>query len=157
MSDTFAGSGIQSIVKVLRPKGYDWHEEDCSMQRMACGGFPMRAFYHRSGIFVLSAVEVTAPEGRGLIDKGPEYHISISRRLKSGRVARVDGNEAKWVLKQFGLEGAEEDNHVPHGKVRNWWRTVATPLIGLECECKETEPAIVEDKGDFIWRGAEHR
>jgi hypothetical protein len=154
MSDTFAG-GVQSIVKVLRPKGHDWHEEDCSMQRMACGGFPMRAFRHRSGIYVLSAVEVTATEGK--VSKRPEYHISISRHLKSGRMTRVDGNEAKWVLKQFGLEGAEEDNHVPNGRVRNWWRTVATPLIGLECECKESEPAIVEDRGDFIWRGSEHR
>jgi hypothetical protein len=71
-----------------------------------------------------------------------------------GGPARCDRNEAKWALEQFGLDGAEEDNHVPGGVVRNYWRTVATGLIGLECECKAEEPAISEDKGDFVWRAA---
>lgn len=70
----------------------------------------------------------------------------------SESVRRCDSTEAKWVLNQFGLDGAEEDNHVPYGKVRNFWRTVAAPLIGLDCACKEEEPAFVEDKGDFVWR-----
>lgn len=60
-----------------------------------------------------------------------------------------------WMRKYWGgigLEGAEEDNHVPHGKVRNFWRPVAELLVGKECECKAEEPVIREDKGDFIWR-----
>lgn len=115
------------------------------MSRPYSFGYPIRAFTHdESGLCVLSAVEVMADE-----DKGPEYHISIS---KNG--GRCDSQEAKWVLKQFKLDGAEEDNHVPHGMVRNFWRTVAEPLIGEECPCKATETAIKEEKGDFIWREA---
>jgi hypothetical protein len=143
-ADTFA-NGIRSIIAVLRPKGPGWIEIPGADQ---LSEFPARAFSHRDGLFVISAVETMADE-----DKGPEYHISISRPIRPGRIRRCDTNDARWVLQQFGLDGAEEDNHVPAGKVRNFWRTVATPLIGMECECKAEEPAIVEDKGDFVWRG----
>lgn len=143
--DTFS-NGIQSIVSVLRPKGSGWIEIPAGPQYSL--GNPCRAFMHkRSNIFVMSAVE--APER----DRGPEYHLSISHPVSPGVVGRVDSNAAKWVLEQFGMDGAEEDNHVPGGKVRNFWRPVAAKLIGLECECKDEEPAIVEDKGDFVWRG----
>lgn len=145
MSDTFS-NGVRSIVSVLRPKGPGWHPMPGAQQYNM--GFPARAFMHKaSNIFVISAVETMSDE-----DKGPEYHLSMSHPVSPGVMSRLDSNEARWVLDQFGLEGSEEDNHVPHGKVRNFWRTVATPLIGLECECKETEPAIIEDKGDFVWR-----
>lgn len=30
---------------------------------------------------------------------------------------------------------------------------VAENLIGLQCAGKESEPAIIEDKGDYVWRG----
>lgn len=103
-----------------------------------------------SGLCVISAVEVAKEADR--IDRGPEYHVSIS---KNGN-ERCTAQEAQWVLEQFGLDGAEEDNHVPHGIVRNFWRPVAERLVGMECACKASEPAIVEDKGDYIWRGAEH-
>jgi len=148
MSDTFA-SGIVSTVPVLRPKGPGWREVqiDQHERRRISMGYPLRAFIHeRSGLAVLSAVEVMADE-----NKGPEYHLSISKQL-GGIPARCDTNEATWVLDQFGLDGAEEDNHVHSGIVRNFWRTVADPLVGLECVCKEDESAIREDKGDFIWR-----
>lgn len=140
MTDTFSGSNIQSIIKPLRPKGEDWREIPVSQEFSL--GHPLKAFQHKSGLSVLSAVEVVLDE-----DKGPEYHISIS---KSG--SRCTANEAKWALEQFELDGFEEDNHVPSGKVRNFWRPVNNNLVGLECPCKEEEPEIVEDKGDFIWR-----
>jgi hypothetical protein len=113
-------------------------------------GFPARAFAHENGLFVISAVKVASDKDG--IDRGLEYHVSISRPVAPGVTSRCNSDEAKWVLDQFGLEGAEEDNHVPFGKVRNFWRAVATPLIGMECACKEEEPAIREDKGDFVWR-----
>jgi hypothetical protein len=81
-------------------------------------------------------------------------HISISKQLPNGTGGRCDSNEAKCVLVQFGLDGAEEDNHVPHGIVRNFWRPLADRLVGLECPCKENEPEIREDKGDIVWRPA---
>lgn len=143
--DTYA-DGTKSIVSVLRPRGPGWRE----VPQGHMLGYPCRAFMHdKSSLAVLSAVEVASDE-----NKGPEYHISISKQIVGFGTRRCDSNEARWVLDQFGLEGAEEDNHVASGLVRNFWRTVATGLIGLECACKDAEPAIVEDKGDFIWRAA---
>lgn len=145
--DTFA-NGIRSITSVLRPKGNGWREIPCDKKFTM--GYPSRAFFHaKSCLAVISAVEVASD---GKIDKGPEYHVSISKQTIRGG-SRCDSNEAKWVLDQFGMDGAEEDNHVPNGIVRNFWRPVAQHLVGLECECKADEPAITENKGDFVWRG----
>jgi hypothetical protein len=148
--DTYA-DGTRSLTPVLRPKGEGWKE--ITFDKRATLGYPARAFFHaKSSLAVISAVEV-ADDGK--IEKGPEYHISISKQnsLILGPL-RCDSNEAKWVLDQFGLDGAEEDNHVPNGMVRNFWRPVANGLVGLECDCKAEEPAIREDKGDFVWRPA---
>jgi hypothetical protein len=84
---------------------------------------------------------------------GPEYHLSISRQHRTLGTQRCSSTEARWVMVQFALDGAKEDNHVPGGKVRNFWRPVADPLVGRECSCVETENAIAEDKGDYVWRG----
>jgi hypothetical protein len=143
--DTFS-EGIRSIVSVLRPIRPGWDELPGAQQFTM--GFPARSYWHREhNLFVISAVETMQDE-----DKGPEYHLSISKPVRPGVTDRCSSAEAAWVLLQFALEGAEEDNHVPHGKVRNFWRPVANPLVGLECPCKADEPAIVEDKGDFVWR-----
>lgn len=99
-----------------------------------------QAYIHdRLRLQVISAVEV--PEGE------PEYHLSISRISKSGP-KRCSKQEADLVIKQFNLEGALEDNHSP--LIRSYWMPVADSNIGIECECKEDEAAIVE--GDFEWR-----
>lgn len=140
--------GTRSIISVLRPKSDGWTEIP-GAQKFTLG-YPARSFIHKDGLFVISAVEVATDEDG--IDRGFEYHVSISRPVAPGITSRCTSNEAQWVLGQFGLDGAEEDNHVPNGKVRNFWRTVATSLIGLECACKAEEQAIIEDKGDFVWR-----
>jgi hypothetical protein len=145
--DRFA-DGTRSIVSVLRPSSEGWTEIP-GAHRFSFG-FPARSYLHKDGLFAISAVEVATDKDG--IDRGFEYHISISRPVAPGITSRCTSNEAKWVLDQFGLDGAEEDNHVPNGRVRNFWRTVATGLIGLECACKKEEPAIREDKGDFVWR-----
>lgn len=98
--------------------------------------------YPERGFTVISALEVVNPE------IGPEYHISISKNR--GRCSR---NEARFITKCFGMQDAEEDNHVPGGFVRNYWLPVNESLIGKECPCKESEPVMREDKGDFEWRG----
>ncbi len=146
----FFENGIRSITPVLRPRSPGWQEFEVPRQIIAMGGVA-RGYYHAERqLNVISAVEV-ADDGK--IDKGPEFHLSISRSTPQGP-ARCSSEAARWVLRQFGLDDAEEDNHVPYGVVRNFWRPVAEPLVGLECECKAEEPAIVEDKGDFIWRPA---
>jgi hypothetical protein len=118
--DHFA-DGKRCIIPVLRPKGDGWTEVP-GANRFSLG-FPARAFSYKDGLFVISAVEVASDkDGK---DRGFEYHISISRPISPGLTSHCSSNEARWVLDQFGLEGAEEDNHVPHGKVRNFWRPVA--------------------------------
>lgn len=104
--------------------------------------------HYGAGLGVISAVEV-ASEARGMAPLGPAYHLSVSRFG-----ARCTSADAVWVLAQFDLTDALEDNHVPSGKVRNFWRYVADDLAGMKCACVATEPAIREDKGDYVWRGS---
>jgi hypothetical protein len=137
---------IGSIIKPKRPKGNGWTKLPPPPAWVTLG-YGGEAWEHKSGLVVISAVEVASDKDG--IDKGPEYHISISME----GMRRATSAEAAWVLHQFDAEGAEEDNHVPNGIVRNFWRPVAEGLIGIECACKADEPAIKEDKGDYIWRG----
>lgn len=156
--DTFA-DGTRSVIAVLAPRVAGWREVTHGLpDRVALGGErgvmswnnPKRAFFHAaSSLSVISTVEFI---GDGKVD-GPEYHVSISRQHRTLGTRRCTSVEARWVLVQFGMNGAHEDNHVPGGLVRNFWRPVADPMVGRECLCVETENAIVEDKGDYVWRG----
>src|SRR5690242_16361735 len=102
MGDRFA-DGTLSLTRCLAPKGAGWREIPV---RAGAFGQPARAFFYDARhLAVISAVEV-ADDGK--IDKGPEYHVSISKQTVLGPT-RCDSNEAKWVLDQFGLDGAEED------------------------------------------------
>lgn len=107
--------------------------------------YPPRVWDHPSGVRVVSSVDKIDPLP-GEIDLGPEYHISIS--VSGQRASLAD---CMWTLGQFDCTDAREDNHVP-GIGRDFWRPVADHLSGYECPCQETEAAIVEDKGNFIWR-----
>lgn len=155
---------VRSVVQPLRPlkqASNRWFERPFSAAELAqlrrqhgTGDYPLeRWLEYGSDITVLSAVEVAVDKDGH--SNGPEYHLSISRATwPNGRYtpSRVDTNMAKWVLAEFGLDGAEEDNHVPHGVVRNFWRPVASGLVGKECPCKAEEVVIKEMKGDFVWR-----
>lgn len=147
---------IESIIKPLAPRfGLGWRENPPPPKWITMG-YEGRCFYHPiANLAVISAVEV-AKDDDG-IDRGPEYHISISKRIPDGtlggRGVRCTQQEALQVLIDFGIDGALEDNHVPNGIVRNFWRPVAENMVGLECACKADEPAIVENKGDYVWRG----
>lgn len=140
----------QSIIKPKRPGDFTgWHRATwwrCP-PALAQLGYPVEAWEHSaSGLFVLSAVEVPIEEDG--MDLGPEYHLSVS--LDGQRCTSAD---ALFALAAFDLSDAKEDNHVPHGRVRNFWRPVADHLSGYECPCIDKETAIVEDRGDYIWRG----
>lgn len=138
---------MHSIIKPKRPIIEGWRQGPTPPPEVSLGYESEWWFHPVYKLSVISAVEV-AKDGDG-IERGPEYHISVSKK----GCRRCSSQEARLVLKQFDLEGAEEDNHVPYGIVRNFWRPVAESLIGLECACKESEPAMVEDKGDYVWRG----
>lgn len=138
-----------SIIKPKKPsRGRTWAlalDWICPPELKALG-YPIAPFRHiESGLFVLSAVEVAIEGGK---NTGPHYHLSISL---SGR--RCTSADALFVLQSFCLEDALEDNHVPSGRVRNFWRPVTDAQSGMECPCVKTEPAIKEDKGDYVWRG----
>jgi hypothetical protein len=145
--DTFFGTTVRSIVQALTPKGDGWRELPAD-PRVSNGG-PLRVYLHHSGICVFSAVEYVQDTGQ---EAAQEYHLSMSRQTPLGP-RRISSMEARWALREFNGDGALEDNHVPSGRVRNFWRPVAATLIGRLCPCNEDEPAIIEDRGDFVWRG----
>lgn len=147
MSDTFA-DGARSIVSVVRPRVPGWREVPTDALPRGMTG-PRRAFIHDATLlFVISAVEFI-DDGKA---DGPEYHVSVSRQHPTLGTRRCSSVEARWVLVQLRLDGALEDNHVPGGLARNFWRPVADSMVGRECLCVADENAISEDKGDFVWR-----
>lgn len=143
---------MQSIIQPKEPapdngwRRAAWWKAPAELVKM---GYPVIAFEHlETGLFVLSALEVI--DGPGEPDLGPEWHISISKNQR-----RCTSAEALFVLHHFGMDDAREDNHVPNGVVRNFWRHVADNLSGYECPCVDEEPAMREDKGDFVYRGVD--
>lgn len=148
--DSSAG-GIAAALSAIapkRPRAPGWRRVP-GCQLLVDAGWPYECWSHDgAGLGVISAVEVAA-EHPGAAPLGPAFHLSVS-----AHGARCSSGDALWVLAQFDLSDAKEDNHVPSGRVRNFWRYVADHLSGYECGCQDTEPAIAEDKGDFVWRGA---
>lgn len=150
-------SGDWSVIQPLRPRKQSrttWFRDAAIHPALLRAGYPIERWQHYAqDLCVLSAVEVAVDRDGN--SNGPEYHLSVSQATyPNGRYtpSRVDTNLAKWVLAEFGLDGGEEDNHVPHGVVRNFWRPVGEPLVGKECRCKAEEVVIREMKGDFVWR-----
>lgn len=140
---------IESVIKPKRPTGPGWALVPVPLNELhpLLHLNPPETWIHKDGFRVMTAVE--KPDALpGEVDMGPEYHVSISRN--GWRCTSVD---AMWVLGQFDVTDAKEDNHVPGGFVRHFWRPVADHLSGYECPCQDSEPAIREDKGDFVWRG----
>jgi len=141
-----------NLINPKHPGGPGWVRLPPPPQ-WATMGYPGETWMHQHyNLCVITAVEVAKDADQ--VDRGPEYHISISLQRHVGQVERCTSADALWVLGQFDLVDAEEDNHVPSGRVRNVWRPVADRLVGLECACKDDEPAMREDKGDYVWRGA---
>lgn len=147
---------LPSIIQPLQPRDQGrtkWYRDFNIAAGLIKAGYPIERWIHYgTDIQVLSAVEVAVDKDGS--SNGPEYHISMSRAVyqPTFRAVRIDTNDAKWVLAEFGVDGAEEDNHVPNGVVRNFWRPVASGLVGKECRCKAEEVVIKEMKGDFVWR-----
>lgn len=139
---------FNSLISPKRPKGAWLHVVNPNAGPLDAMGYPHVSWLHKeTGLFAISAVEVMTPE-EGELEIGPEYHLSISM---SGQ--RCSTSDALFVLNAFDLLNAMEDNHVPSGRVRNFWMPVADRLSGYECPCTNAEPAMIEDKGDFVWRG----
>jgi len=137
-----------AIIKPLSPTSADWQSMG-DVPKWITLGYDGCAWLHKDGFFVISSVEVA--KDKDGFSLGPEYHLSLTLQTPSGPV-RVDSNDAKWVLTEFKCDGADEDNHVENGLARNFWRPVNDNLVGSVCPCKDKEPKIVSDKGDFVIR-----
>jgi hypothetical protein len=117
-----------------RPSGGDWKFVDLVP---SSNGEIAAAWLHRTGVGVLSALEKT--------DTGDlEWHVSVSYR---GKVAT--GEQVRFALAAFDMISAEEDNHVPHGYVRNFWLPVNPERRGAPCKCKDESPLFVE--GEYAY------
>lgn len=141
---------IQSIISPKVPKNEDWKR--LGPIDTGLGYTAVRWFLRSHRFLVISAVEVVNDQAAGE-DIGPEYHLSVSVIDPQGQPQRIPSAYARDVLADFDLDDAKEDNHIPHGRVRHFWRPVNDALSGYECPCQETEPTMKEDKGDFVWRG----
>lgn len=139
----------RSVIAPKRPVAPGWRQIHDKIQVLDDLGSAYEVWANYDAMLgVITSVEVAA-EARGIAPLGPSYHVSISAFGK-----RCSAADALWVLGQFDLADAKEDNHVPSGNCRNFWRYVADNLSGYDCPCAETEPTIHEDKGDYVWRGA---
>lgn len=149
MNPIFAGFDLsRSTTNIVQPKtpiyGSRWQlvsEMDVDPR------FESYGYKHPDGFVVISAMEVA--DGILTNTPMPQYHLTISKK----GMRRCSSADAKFILKQFDMELALEDNHVESGFVRNFWQPVSQYWVGKECDCISEEPAITEDKGDFIWRG----
>lgn len=138
------------IIRPLRPRGAGWVQWPV-LGEIAYRAYAIERWYNRGQeVQVLSSVEVVGGEGR---EPRAEFHVSVSGlAFMAEKNYRCSNSRARWAVRQFGFEGYEEDNHVAGGLVRNFWRPIADPLAGQECPCKESEPRIIEGKGDYEWR-----
>lgn len=113
------------------------------LRQLRAGEFA--SIWVRGKVSVISALEIADyPDGSG--EKGPQWHLSIAAL---GR--RASDTQVRQALADFGMVGAEEDNHEP-GIARHFWRPV-DPARRTDCECKESEMVVVEPDG-HTWSNA---
>lgn len=104
-----------------------------------------------TGAMVLSAVELAADTSGDHL----EWHVSVS----GPKATRAGTGLMQVVRRDFGMEAAIEDNHVPNGVVRNLWLRVNPDTRGpCDCEGEREEvypiPGAGEDGGEYVYREA---
>lgn len=131
-----------AVAEERRPKSGEWQRRYVSEAVRASLGRPPISAWSNGRIGVLSALEdAELPDRSG---RGPQWHVSVSQ-FGSGRAT---DDECAEVLSDFGLLGAEEDNHHP-GVARHFWMPV-DPVHRVDCECKADEVIVVEPDG-YQW------
>lgn len=75
----------------------------------------------------------------------PQFHVSVTEHG-----ARPSDEAVRAALADFGMEGADEDNHLP-GRARHFWMCDDGRKAEPPCDCKATEETIVEPDG-FRWQ-----
>lgn len=127
--------GLLAKMDHIKPISNDWIYRGFNPANNA------HTYDHLSGVRILSSVD-------DIPGSGPEFHVSAS---KNG--GRLRAHEAVEVLaglaSPFPWEEWEEDNHVPNGIARHYWRHT-DPTKRKPCPCKPNEKPTIE--GDY-----EHR
>lgn len=137
---------MENILKPKRPnKNSGWQLVGETKDQF---GYDKYFYTHPNGFVAISALEVA--DGIIRNEAIPQYHVSISKHP----AIRCSSQDAKFILKQFGMSDALEDNHSPSRIIRSFWLPVDENKIGIDCHCVENEPAVILDKGDYIWRPA---
>ena len=107
--------------------------------RMEPAVFAYERWHLRTRLVVVSAVElvdwIDAPTW--------QFHVSVSAGGK-----RANDDQVARALRDFGMLGAEEDNHYRDALARHFWRhCAASPGDETQCECKADEKTIVMPDG----------
>lgn len=140
-----------------KPKSNRWRSPKALRSRpMVLDALMAKAtWWQRERLTVLSALQWVQPTDPAQSARW-EWHLSVTRRGE-----RATDADVALVRLAFGIEDAEEDNHMP-GKTRNLILPVL-PEHRKPCECKTIERVITEPDG-FQWtnpingacRGCEH-
>lgn len=141
------------ILQPMRPGGSSsWVMWPLMNPEFVAEAYAAERWFNRAHeIQVISSIEGVRQDNGS---KRFEYHLSVTAcTWPDFKVMRCNDQTARWAMVQFNFTDYVEDNHVPGGKTRNYWRPIAQNQ-DPSCHCFETEPKIVEDKGDYIWRHA---
>ena len=110
--------------------------------------FPHLLFDSVAGVRVMSSVDFIGGEDTPSGQPRHEFHVSISEC--GGRASRECVTQ---VLVDFGMVGANEDNHTgSNGVARHFWLPVVDGQQ-VECPCQKEEP-VHDEGGDYRWREA---
>lgn len=107
---------INSVIEnIIKPKqslpGTCW---ECVGPYTGSPGYEGFYYIHPDGFVVISSLEVA--DGITRNEAIPQYHLSISKQGKR----RCSSQEAKFIYKQFAMDGCLEDNHTG-GFIRSFW------------------------------------
>lgn len=125
-----------------RPTSRDWRESPVPAAIPRDEYYVSGSRWQRGTVVVISTLVLCdLPRSNGLV--GPTWHASISRLGKRPRPRDVE-----HFKRDFGLVGAEEDNHHP-GAARHYFMPI-DPAYRVGCECKIDEDIITEP-GGYQW------
>lgn len=121
-----------------QPKGNAWALRSC----FSVNGEIVHKWANGAIIACASWHTGATSKNTGLIVATRQVSVSVADDRPSDDVVR-------GVLADFGIEGAEEDNH-SSGVARHFWLDEGQ-TVQPECECKATEETVVEPDG-YRWQ-----
>jgi hypothetical protein len=134
-----------AITAPKRPPSWkQWERLPMPRELLALAAVGRTILFHerwhlRRRLVVVSAVELVEFKGAPTW----QFHVSVS-----AAGARANDEQVARALRDFGMLGAEEDNHHRHALARHFWRNcAAAPGDETQCECKADEETVVMPDG----------